>query len=70
MSRGVTPARALLQFAVLAVLACLYPPVLWGVAIALAWKCWVWLWRRHPLAALLIHGFLSGLLGGRRRRRW
>ena len=35
MSRGVTPARALLQLAVLAVLACLYPPILWGVAIAL-----------------------------------
>jgi hypothetical protein len=61
-----TSASVLLRLAVLAVIICLYPQALWGVAIAVVWK----LWRRHPLAALLISGFLSGLLGGRSRRRW
>jgi len=32
-----------------------------------AWKAWVWLLRRHPLIAIAIAGFLSGLLSGRRR---
>ena len=44
--------------------------LLLGVAIALAWKCWLWICRHHPLAALIIHGFLSGLLSRGRRRRW
>jgi hypothetical protein len=30
---------------------------------------WLWLCRRHPLAArAALDGFLQGLLGGRRRR--
>ena len=32
-------------------------------------RSWLWLCRRHPLIAIFIHGFLSGLLGGRGRRR-
>ena len=30
-------------------------------------RSWLWLCRHHPLIAIVIHGFLSGLLGGRRR---
>ena len=33
-------------------------------------RAWFWLCRRHPLAALFIFGFMQGLLGGRRSRRW
>jgi hypothetical protein len=38
------------------------------VAVVLLLRAWLWLCRRHPLVAICIHGFLSGLLGGRRRR--
>jgi hypothetical protein len=31
---------------------------------------WLWLCRKHPLVALVLFGFLQGLLGGGRRRRW
>jgi hypothetical protein len=31
---------------------------------------WLWLCRRHPLIAWFVFGFLQGLLGSGRRRRW
>jgi hypothetical protein len=37
-------------------------------------KGWGWLSLRYPrtmrIVAILLSGFISGLLGGRRRRRW
>ena len=49
-----------------------YPPPDWIiliVGVVIAWRAWMWLCRHHPLIAIFIHGFLSGLLGGRGRRR-
>ena len=38
-----------------------------GFGLVVAWKCWMWLLRRHPLWAFFIVSFVRGLLGGRRR---
>jgi hypothetical protein len=39
--------------------------VVWAAGYVFLWIC-----RHYPLAGWFLFGFLSGLLGGGRRRRW
>ena len=38
-----------------------------GTTVWAAFYVWFWIARRHPLAGWDLFGFITGLLGGRRR---
>jgi hypothetical protein len=45
-------------------------PVIIGGTLWSAGYSYFWVCRKHPLAGVFLTGFICGLLGGGRRRRW
>jgi hypothetical protein len=47
-----------------------YKPLLLLAGFIAVLRCWIWICFRFPMTATFIFGFMQGLLGGRRTRRW